>query len=160
MDIFEFAIQMERDGEAFYRDIAAKTPDKGLQTILLMLAEDEQKHARTIQDMQSQTPAMKATTVLDTAKNVFVQMKDFGGEIDLSGDEEKLYREAMVIEQRSISFYLDRADQVEKDEQKAVFQQLAEEEKKHYRLLQDMADFVKRPKNWLENAEFSHFEEY
>ena len=99
-------------------------------------------------------------TCLDTAKNVFQQMKDFGGEIDLSGDEEKLYREAMVLEQRSIGFYLDRADQSESAEQRSLFEQLAEEEKKHYRLLQNLAEFVRRPKVWLENAEFCHLEEY
>jgi rubrerythrin len=66
----------------------------------------------------------------------------------------------MVLEQRSISFYLDRAEQVEHTEQKALFLQLADEEKKHYRLLQDLADFVRRPKAWLENAEFCLFEDY
>ena len=113
MDVFEFAIQMEHDGEQFYREIASATTIKGVQTILLMLADDEKKHAEFIAKMQSQTPDMPATAVLDTAKNVFQQMKDFGGKIDLSGDEEKLYRQAMVLEQRSISFYLDRADQSE-----------------------------------------------
>lgn len=160
MDIFEFAVQMENDGEQYYRQTAEKTADKGLQAILLMLAEDEQKHAEAIGRMQSETVSIQVTTVLDNAKNIFAQMKEFGGQMNLSGDEEQLYRQAMVLEQRSISFYMDRADEVENAEQKAIFERLAEEERKHYRLLQDIAEFVKRPKNWLENAEFSRFEEY
>lgn len=156
MDIFEFAIQMECDGEQFYRDLASKTPHKGLQTILLLLAEDEKKHAGVIAAMQTEAPAMEPTAVLDNAKNVFVQMKAFGGRIDLSGDEPALYAEAMVLEQRSVSFYLDRADEVKQADQKALFQRLAEEEKKHYRLLEELAELVKKPKTWLENAEFSH----
>lgn len=159
MDIFEFAIQMEHDGETFYRDIASKTPQKDLQAILLQLAEDEKKHARVIAEMQSETPDMEPTKVLDSAKNVFQQMKDFGGKIDLSGDEEALCREAMVLEERSVSLYLDRADQVKSPGQKELFKQLAQEERKHYRLLQDLADFVRRPKTWLENAEFCHNED-
>ncbi len=160
MDIFEFAIQMERDGEQYYREMAAKTSHPGLQSIVLMLADDEKKHARIVSELQSAIPDMPSTTVLDSAKNIFQQMKQFGGEIDLSGDQEQLYRDAMVLEERSISFYLDRADQVRQPEQKTLFKRLAEEERKHYRLLQDLADFVRRPKTWLENAEFFHLDDY
>ena len=39
MDILEFAVQVEHDGETYYRETAEKTSDKGLQAILLMLAE-------------------------------------------------------------------------------------------------------------------------
>ncbi|MBL7215357.1 MAG: ferritin family protein [Phycisphaerae bacterium] len=160
MNIFEFAIQMEHDGEQFYRDIAGKTTEKGLRNILTMLADDEKKHAEIVADIQSKTPTMEGTVILDAAKNVFQQMKDFGGEFDLSGDEEKLYREAMGMEQKSIGFYLDRTDQAERAEQKSLFKRLAEEEKKHYRLLQDLVDFVARPKSYLADAEFSNLDEY
>ena len=160
MDIFAFAIQMERDGEQYYRDMASKAKHPGLKSILSVLADDEHKHAHIVSELQSAIPDMPATNVLDSAKNVFQQMKDFGGEIDLSGDQEQLYRDAMVLEERSISFYQDRADQVKQPEQKALFKRLAEEERKHYRLLQDLADFVRRPKNWLENAEFFHLDDY
>ena len=160
MDIYDFAIQMEHDGEQFYRDVASKTAEKGLRAILMNLADDEKKHAEIIGNIQSQTPRMEATVILDTAKNVFQQMKDFGGEFDLTGDEEKAYRQAMVMEQRSIDFYLDRADQVENTEQKELFKQLAKEEKKHYCLLENMADFVARPKTYLADAEFSNLDEY
>jgi rubrerythrin len=158
MDIFDFAIQMERDGEQFYRDAAARTPHKGLQTILILLAEDEKKHARVITDMHRETGDMEPTAVLDRAKNVFVQMKAFGGRIDLSGDEAALYSEAMVLEQRSIDFYLDRAEQVRSEDQKALFRRLADEEQQHYRLLQEMAELIKQPRTWLENARFSHLD--
>ncbi len=160
MDIFKFAIQMEHDGETFYRSMASKTADEGLRTILSMLADDEKKHAEIITRVQSENPAMQDTVVLDTAKNVFQQMKDFGGQVDLSGDEEKLYREAMELEQKSISFYMDRAGQVESPEQKALFEKLAVEEKKHFRLLENLADFVARPKTYLADAEFSNLDEF
>lgn len=35
-----------------------------------------------------------------------------------------------------------------------------EEEKKHYFLLDNIIEFVSRPEQWLENAEFYHLEEY
>lgn len=158
MDIFDFAIQMERDGEQFYRDTAARTPHKGLETILILLAEDEKKHARAITDMHRQTGRMEPTAVLDRAKNVFVQMKAFGGRIDLTGDEADLYSEAMVLEQRSIDFYLDRADQVRSEPQRILFRRLADEEQQHFRLLQEMTELIKQPRTWLESSCFFHLD--
>lgn len=160
MDIFEFAIQMERDGRQYYLDLASKTTHQGLANILTMLADDEQKHEEIIAQSQSGSCGMSETTVLETAKNVFQQMKEFGQSVDLTGDEAALYQHAMGLEQKSISFYMDRADQEEQPQQKQLFETLAGEEKKHFRLLEGLVDFVKQPDMWLENAEFTHLTEY
>lgn len=160
MDIFNFAIQMEKDGEVFYRQLAEQVNEEGIKIILNMLADDEVKHAGAIEQMRSRTVEMANTDILDNAKNIFVQMKDFSGEFDVDQRHENLYRQAMQIEQNSIDFYLDLADQSRNPKHQALFEQLAAEEKKHYRLLSGLADFVNRPKTWLENAEFFHIEEY
>ncbi len=160
MDIFTFAIQMEKDGEMFYRELAEKVHENGAKTILNMLAADEEKHANAIERIRSRTSTMEETEILDKAKNIFVQMKEFGGEFEFDHDHEALYRQAMDMEQKSIDFYLDRADQVKGAGQKVLFEQLAQEEKDHLRLLSGLADFVNRPKTWLENAEFNHLEDY
>jgi rubrerythrin len=160
MDIFNFAIQMERDGETFYRELAGQVTEKGVVEILRMLADDEAKHVKAIEQIRSRTTEMADTEILDKAKNIFVRMKDFHEEFDFDHGHEALYRQAMEIEQNSIDFYLDRAEQIKDPGQKALFEQLAQEERKHYRLLSGLADFVNRPKSWLEDAEFCHLEEY
>lgn len=160
MDIFEFAIQMELDGQQFYQQLASKSPNKGVKTILNMIAEDEVKHQAAIEEVRISSCAMVETKVLENAKNVFTQMRQFGGEFDLSGDEESLIRQAMEMENKSVGFYLDRADQVEKPEQKALFIKLSEEEKKHYFLLENLVNFVISPQTWLEDAEFDRLDEF
>lgn len=160
MDIFEFAINMERDGRQYYLDLVSKTSHTGLQKILTMLADDEQKHEQIIAQSRSGSCGMTETTVLEAAKNIFQQARDFGDVADLSGDEAALYRHAMELEQKSISFYLDRADQEEQPQQKQLFETLADEEKKHYRLLEGLVDFVTQPETWLEDAEFTHLTDY
>jgi len=160
MDIFEFAIQMERDGQQYYRELASKTTHKGTKDILNMLAADELGHQQIIEHIREGSGEIAETEVLARAKNVFQQMKDFGGGIELSGDEESLYRQAIVLEKRSVSFYLDRADQVETPQQRTLFKKLAEEEKKHCYLLDCLLDFVASPKTWLEDAEFDRLGEY
>lgn len=160
MDIFKFAIQMEEEGEQYYRQLASKAVHPGIQGVFNQLADDEVKHREAITHIQGNTVAFAETTVLENAKNVFQQIKDFGGGFNLTGDEEAAYRQAMELEQKSISFYLDRLDQVENPAQKALFEKLAEEEKKHYCLVSNLVDFVASPKTWLEDARFSRLDEY
>lgn len=160
MDIFEFAIQMERDGQQFYRELAAETSHNGIKGVLNKLASEELEHEHAIQRIRKGSGSIMESDILNKAKNVFQQMKDFGDQSDWSGDEESLYRQAMDLEQRSVSFYLDRAEQIENPEQKTLFKKLAEEEKKHYRLMSNLTDFVASPKTWLEDARFSRLDEY
>ena len=160
MDIFEFAIQMEQDGEQYYRQLAEKAVHPGIQGVLNQLADDEVKHAEAIKHIQEKTGGFVETKVLENAKNVFQQIKDFGGGFDLKGDEEAAYRQAVELERKSISFYLDRFDQAENPDQKALFEKLAEEEKKHYHLMSNLVDFVASPKTWLEDARFNRLDEY
>ena len=160
MDIFAFALQMEKEGEQFYRDLAARTQNTGVKNILTMLADEENKHYQAIQAIQSQEVESEETDVLNAAKNIFQRMKEFGETFETDTKEVDLYRQAMDIEDKSVNFYLDRADQVPLPRQKKLFRKLAEEEKKHYRLMQNLTEFVLRPERWLENAEFFHLEEY
>jgi rubrerythrin len=160
MDIFEFAIQMECEGQEYYHELASQTNHTGIKNILMMLADDEIKHQQAIEKIRITTCIMPETQVLDNAKNVFRQIKDFGGQVDLSGDEEKLYRHAMDLELKSRSFYQDRADQVKTPEQKALFRKLADEENRHYQIMRNLVDFVQAPKTWLADAEFERLDEY
>jgi len=155
MDIFEYALQMEKDGENFYRRIAEKAGSAGVGTIVTMLADEEVKHYKAIEGIrQGRSGQMAETTILDDARNVFVQMKDERDEF--AADQEQ----ARQIEKRSQQFYEEKAGQVDRKDQRQLFEQLAAEEAKHYFLLGNLIDFVSRPKQWLENAEWYHLEEY
>jgi rubrerythrin len=161
MDIFAYAMQMEKDGERFYREIALKAGSIGIRRILTMLADEEVRHYRAIERMQQgRSEPMEDTYLLDNAKNVFVQMKEEGVEFDADPEQIELYQKAQEIEQRSRQFYEEKAGQAERDDQRLLFEKLAAEEAKHYFLLENLIEFVSRPEQWLENAEWFHLEEY
>ena len=160
MDIFAFAMKMEKDGEAFYRKMAEKTTNSGIFNILEMLADEEVKHYEILKAMQVGRASLAETDVLGRAKNIFERLKDFGESLNVDTDQIHMYRQAMDIEKQSEDFYLDRADQVKEPGQKELFLKLAAEEKKHYFLLENVVEFISRPKSWLENAEFNHLEDY
>ena len=161
MDIFEFAKEKEKYAEEFYRDRAAKSPDKGLAEIFLLLANEEKKHFDMIEKMQAEAPPEIAeTTVLSDATAIFEKIREGAMKFSFDRSELELYKEAQKIEQNARDFYLEKAEQVEVQAQKAIFIKLAEEEKKHYFLLDNIIEFVSRPQQWLENAEFYHLEDY
>jgi rubrerythrin len=160
MDIFEFAMQMEKDGENYYRQLARKAANKGIKTILTMLADEEVKHYAVLVKIRTQRPGMAETVILADARSVFQQMKESGEKLELDVGQAELYKQAQKIEERSRDFYLEKSNEVAEDYQKELFLKLAEEEKKHYFLLENIIDFVSRPKQWLENAEWYHLEEY
>lgn len=161
MDIFEFAMEKEKYAEHFYRELAERSSNPGLTKILNMLADEEVKHYETVQAMQAQKAGrLTATPVLKNAQEIFTKMKDSVEKFDFDVSDANLYRKASDIEKQSRDFYLQKADEVQDEGQKAVFKQLAGEEEKHLLLVQRIGDFVARPETFLENAEMYHFDDY
>lgn len=160
MDIYEYAMQMEKDGENFYREIADKTNDEGMKSIMNMLADEEVKHYRTIQKMKNNEYLMSDTTILNDAKNIFSRMGEEDRTFETREDQISLYKEAQDIEKKSELFYEEKADESDNEDQEKLLKRLAEEERKHYFLLDNIIKFVSRPEYWLENAEWNHLEQY
>jgi rubrerythrin len=162
MNIFDFAMTMEKDGESYYRELAKKCNDKeGLRKILNMLADDEVKHYQTLEKMKNmETADIEETQILKNVKNIFVQLKEERAEIKTDISQLDLYKKAQEIEKKSEDFYLQKVEELENEKHKQILLKIADEEKKHYYLLQNIIEFVSRPQKWIENAEFHHLEEY
>jgi rubrerythrin len=160
MNIFDFAMEKEKYSEDYYRRLAGKSNNKGLETVFNMLADEETKHYKIVSEMKEDiTPDLAETVVLSEAKDVFAKMRESAQSFNFNISQTELYRKALKIEKQSQDFYLGKANEVEKAH-KEIFLKLADEEKKHYFLLENIIDFVSRPETWLENAEFYHLEQY
>ena len=161
MDIFQFAMEKEKYSEDYYRQLAEKTNNKGLQKIFSMLADEEAKHYSVVEQMKSKIPeTVSNTDVLSDAKDIFEQTKQAADKFSFEATQIETYKKAQDIEKDSREFYLQKADEVQDRCQKGCFRKLAEEENKHYFLLENIIEFVSRPEQWLENAEFHHLEDY
>ncbi len=159
MDVLTFALKMEKEGEAFYRQLAHRTANKGLRTILTMLADEEVKHQQVIEYMRTDLPKLEDSHVLTRAKNIFAEINESGKPLADDTSQIELYQEAQEIEIRSRDFYLEKALELEDNKQARIFKALAAEEEKHNRLLENIIDFVSEPETWLEDAEFVHLDE-
>jgi len=161
MDILQFAMEKERYSEQFYRDLARTTSDTGLRNILNMLADEEVKHYHVVENMKAETPLeTPQTPILAHARKIFEKMRGSSRKFDFNITEADLYRKACDIEEASRKFYLEKADEVEAPRQKEVFRKLADEEHKHWLIVDNIRSFVAQPETFLENAEFFHYDDY
>ena len=161
MDIFEFALEKEKIAEELYRKLAINAPHKGLVSIFTMLADEEHSHYEIILKMKQGNPAEVPETILLTnAKTIFAKMRQSREKFKFGDTQIDLYRKAQDIEKESRAYYRQKAKESENPAHKAIFNTLAEEENKHYFLLDNIIEFISRPQTWLESAEFHHLEQY
>jgi rubrerythrin len=161
MDVYDYAMQLERDGEKYYREAAAACANKGLKKVFTMLADAEVIHFNLFKAMKEHEPVrLPEASLLKDVKNVFVRMKEEGGLEGVNDAQIELYRKAQDIEKQTEDFYLSKAPLAEGPAEKETFLRVAGEEHKHYLLLERIIDFVSRPEQWLEDAEFYHLEEF
>jgi len=161
MNVFEYAMKMEQDGEAYYRELAASADNKGLATILNFLADEEMQHYRIFQEMKDgKGSSLPSTTLMDNIANIFSTMKDEGEIFEFEKQQTEHYLKAQQIEKMSEDFYLKQAEETTSIHEAKLLKQIASEENRHFHILEGIIEFIQRPQQWLENAEWHHMEEY
>lgn len=163
ISVLNYAMQMEKDGEKYYRKLAEESPDNGLTAIFNMLADEEIKHHDVLLQISTDRKTeMAEGTIREDVKNLFAEMAEDGRKFDYGDSQIGLYRKAQEIEEKSRDFYLEEAESIPSPQGKELFFKIADEEKLHYLMLETIIKFVSRPEpgNWLENAEWYHTDEY
>lgn len=164
MDIYEFAINFEIENRKLYEKFAEESGNENLRGVFLGLAEDEKRHENIIRQLREKKKIDEVDSdILSTAKEAFESIsKDLTDKEDnvLPEQQVDVYKKAKEIEVDSYKFYTDKAYKAELPEAKQVFKRLAEEEKKHERIIDTVIKMVNRPNTWLEDAEWNHLEDY
>jgi rubrerythrin len=153
-DLFEIAKKMELEGKQLYEEQAKKTSDEGLKNILLMLSEQEQEHYKIFDALQKKQP-------IKIKKESFKGITDFFKEVreDLPKDQIEFYKKILDVEKKSQEFYQEIAKKQE-GENKEIINKIANEEHKHWIIIKNIIDYIKRPEQWVEDAEFHHLDDY
>jgi len=164
MNIYDFAINFEIENRKLYEECAEKSGNEHLKGVFLRLAEDEKRHENIVRQLKEEKKVDEVETdILSSAKDAFKSIAK-----DLDGMENKafpqkqvdVYKKAKEMEADSYKFYIDKAEETDKPEVEKFFKRLAEEEKKHERILDSIIEMVNRPNTWLEDAEWNHMETY
>jgi rubrerythrin len=141
-DIFEIALQLERNGAKFYRTAAEAVKDESARKFLLELAAMEDDHEKTFARMRDQLQEQeKGSTVFDPdgeAVHYLRALADtrvfFEKAINTASMEEIL-KDAITAEKDSIVFYLGMREAVPESLGRERLDAVIKEEMGHIRLL-------------------------
>lgn len=164
MDIYEFAMQMELDGKAFYEKLAHQTSDENLRQVLVMLAEEEQKHYNIFKGLRAgKGPSVLTgenlhTKTLNAVKNIFVELSGNVQHPSFSTDERSIWAEALKIEEKSEQFYREKAAQESDAHKKNILNIIANEERNHIYLIDSVLTYMKFPDTFSDTAQFKDFQ--
>lgn len=164
MDIIEFALKMELDGKAFYDKQAAAETNPELKQILQTLAEEEERHYRffqTFKDNPNLPPSADtfgSPGAVERVKNIFEEMSQQTDSGEFGDKAASVWKEALRIEERAVSFYQSHAEQEPDRDRKRLLQRLAEEETKHVHMIDGVLMFLKDPATFAESSQFKDFQ--
>lgn len=160
MDVFDFAMKMELQGKAFYETQAASTQIIGLKTVFAGLAADEQKHYDLLRGLkEGKEWRMVDSPMLDRAKTVFTDLVRDKESVGEMGEDLDGYRLGLKMEADSVRLYEDLAKKADDPDMVQLYLRLANEEKGHYNIIENICDFVTRPKYYLTWRDYSNLEE-
>lgn len=163
MNIYDFAIDFEIENREFYEECAANTSHDELKKVFLELAEEEKKHENIVRQLKENKEVDEVDTgILPKAKEAFDKIADNmpTGDDVMPEEQVDVYKKAINLETKSYEFYQERAEEADSELVKKTFNRLAEEEKKHERIIDSIIEMVDRPNTWLEDAEWNHLEDY
>jgi rubrerythrin len=147
-DIVDLAMQLEQNGERYYRAVAKKTNSPRTRALFEDLADQEVKHykvfgklAQSVQDrplMSDQEWDEYMRYLSTTVQSAFFEGPDKALAIaDKMANEKEAIRMAMGFEKETLLFFYDLRDVV-RGEHREFVDKIVAEEKTHLRRLADM----------------------
>ncbi|HUV31353.1 MAG TPA: ferritin family protein [Acidobacteriota bacterium] len=163
MDIVEFAMQMELDGKAFYERAAEATAQPELKKILIYLAEEEERHYQVFRQLHDGR-ADRAEEELDgnsgslsAPRNLFLELAGQGPDQSFGDDARAVWTEALKIEEAAVRMYSDEAAKEKDPARKKLLNRIADEERDHVYLIDNMLSFIADPQTFVNSRQFADF---
>jgi len=162
MNIMEYAVKMELDGEQYYRSQAEKNRGGSVYPLLVSMADQEKKHAQIIKSKyEGRQYALAEDDSLLKAKGVFFDTADIRAFVMESPEQVDFYRQAAEKEFESIALYQKMLAGAGNEDDKKFCRFLIREEMEHYATLDQLAMMLEHARSWVEAAEFGvRLEEY
>ncbi len=149
-DLFEIAVNLEKNGEATYKKSLTKLKDKKLISLLQWMADEEACHMKWFADQQKESPMeLDEADLKKMVPDVIAQMMskkslslddvDFG-KISLPGEMIELF---IGFEKETIEFYGVLGMFIEEENTLEGLHSIIAEEEKHIEKLTDMLESLK-----------------
>jgi rubrerythrin len=166
MEFIAFAKEIETQGIERYSLLAKTMQVKGLGGIFTYMADQEKRHYELFDSWQRNgvegTPELPVETVLGKAKDAFELLAGhfLPGNFVAPSNYEQAYKQVLEFENQSIALYERTLPKIDDEKQLSVLKLIIDQEKAHARYITALMEFLRHPGEWLENAEWHHWEEF
>jgi rubrerythrin len=161
MDILDYAMKMEKDGEDYYREQEAKVKDPNAARFLGILAREEVRHYEIFRQLKQGVKSPLAGTFTADVRTLFQEMKAKGESFrDTDGRIVDVLKHALEIEDRSVRYYREKRQEAADPATVEVLGSILAEENRHYSIIGDLLNYYLKPQLWNEQAEFTHLDQY
>jgi rubrerythrin len=167
----ETAIQIEKDGLAFYTEAARQTDDPNGKKMFQSLARDEAAHLKLFKDARQSLlergnwlapeevaaispKRLDRPPIFPTGDEVKTSLRLRSGQAEIPERELAALQRGLQAEKDSIAFYSQERDKADDPDGKAMYAYLVEQEEGHRTILQGEYDYLNRTGFWFDIQEF------
>jgi len=156
------AIRMETDGKEFYLKTSQESGNELGRKLLKKLADEEDVHRKNFEEIYDTIQNKKAWPKMDYQpdgdeglKTVFSQaIAEMSTKIEkATATELNAVEEAMVMENKTYDFYINRGKNAAYDAETEFYSALASQERIHHQVLLDYFEYLKDPDAWFVEKE-------
>lgn len=166
-EALSMAIDMEKEGRAFYLKTAEKATDNMTKEVFEFLAKEELKHIEAIKifydnilaGSQSDYHKIVGGDTPEVAKKAIYNLfKGLEDKVPTDKPDLEAFRFARDFEKKGERFYREAAAKAEDSNVKLLFNFLVEEEMRHFEMIDDSMAFLENPDEWFHRQEKWHVE--
>jgi rubrerythrin len=133
IEVLKMALLLERQGMAFYEQVAGQTRSPAVRELFRTLAEEEKKHAAMLAERGGPAAAPRGAVPDTLAK--LVLSGDIRKQIGAASYEAAAISAAIDMENKAVALYSQRAGQAADPAERDLYQWLADWERGHQRFL-------------------------
>jgi rubrerythrin len=160
-DVLNSALQLEKDGRAFYLEAAGRATSDVVKKVLESLAEDELRHIAWIEKSYPEARSAEAANreFYQRLSGLFADVAEEEKDRAAASDDDlKALDYALDIEYKASAAYNAWEDDAVDGEVKDLCHVLAGVERFHAQLIQNTIEYLKSPGDWFMQEERWFFE--
>lgn len=158
MNIIECTIKMKIETQAHYERLSEAATDKELKRLFSLLASAEEEHIAKLNVLMENMRKFDVDNLdkLDESVCVYSPHIDPRFLAESLKNDPDAYRHVVKEEEGTIELLDQLSDQAESEQLKRICQVLADKEREHLEMLENIYFFVEEPRTYLEWGEFSN----
>ena len=160
MNVFDCAIKIEDEAKECYLKLRKECSDPELKRLFALLADAEEEHRNRLEVMKREFAADSYHAPDLAASACSFRPRLVGGvKSDRQLSDPDFYRHAITEEEEEIRYLEQLGREATDDRTRSTLRMVAEEERRHLSVVENIYSFVEGPKNFLAWGEFSNLKD-